>query len=168
MVDPAKINAVSAKCYEENLEFRQFLKENADYDEVDAQFLRLHNKLFANYDCCQCANCCRAYAITLTHNDIETITQHLGQSKDDFIIENLEESIFDEGEYRLKTQPCMFLCADGKCRIQDIKPSSCKAFPFTDQPDRMLSMLGIIDFAEECPVVFEILERLKEMYGFRR
>ena len=166
MINPSKINKAAEKQYEENVKFRQFLKEHANSDKLDAQFLELHKELFANYDCCKCANCCRAYTVVLNENDVEIVSQHLDQSKIDFINENMEKSFFDEGDYIMKIQPCIFLCGDGKCQINDIKPSTCKDFPFTDKPDRISSMYSIIDFAHECPVVFEILERLKEMYGF--
>jgi len=128
----------------------------------------LHNELFADYDCCKCANCCRAYSIILDDDDIRAVSQHLGQAKDDFIREYLEESDFDESNYKLKAQPCIFLCDDGKCQIQDVKPAECKGFPFTDQPERLFSLLSVVGFAEECPVVFEILERLKKIYRFKR
>jgi hypothetical protein len=174
MIEPTKINAVSKKYEEQNYKFRAFLKNRADYDEVDAQFLGLHNELFADYDCCKCANCCKAYSIKFNDDDIAAASRYLGKSESDFINEYLVESEEgscddepDEGRYKTKSKPCPFLCDDGKCKIQECKPSSCKGFPFTDQPDRMLSMLSIIDFAEECPVVFEILERLKKLYRFR-
>ena len=168
MINPSKINAVAKRRADENYEFRTFLKEHADWDELDAQFLQLHNELFADYDCCKCSNCCRAYSVVLNDDDINAISQYLGQPKTDFIKENLEKSDFDENEYKINKQPCIFLRNDGKCSIQEVKPSECKGFPFTDKPDRLGSMLSIIDFAEECPVVFEILERLKEMYDFDR
>ena len=166
MISPSKINKVAERCYEENLEFRQFLKEHADPDKLDAQFKELHTELFANYDCCKCTNCCRAYTVVLNENDVEVISRHLGQSKKDFIDEYMEKSFFDEGDYVMKTQPCIFLCEDGRCQINDIKPTTCREFPFTDRPDRISSLYSIIDFAQECPVVFEILERLKGIYGF--
>ena len=103
----------------------------------------------------------------LDDNDIETISQHLGQPKDDFINEHLEKSDYDESYYKFNKQPCVFLCADGKCNIYDVRPSECKGFPFIDHPDRLSSLLGVISFAEECPVVFEILERLKNIYNFK-
>ena len=168
MIKPSKINAVAKRRADENYEFRAFLKEHAEWDELDAQFLELHNELFADYDCCKCSNCCRAYSVMLNDDDIEAISRHLGQSKQDFIKENLEKSDFDENAYKINKQPCIFLRDDGKCSIQEVKPEECKGFPFTDQPDRLGSMLSIIDFAEECPVVFEILERLKEIYDFER
>ena len=42
----------------------------------------------------------------------------------------------------------------------------CK-YPYTDQPDRMGSLLSITNAAAVCPVVYEIPERLKEEYHFK-
>ena len=166
MIHPSKIGAVARRRYEENLEFRTLLKENADEDELDAQFLLLHKELFKGHDCCSCGNCCRAYAITFSEDDIASVSRHVGKLREAFIDEYLDTSDFDEDGYKLKEQPCVFLTGDGKCKIQVFKPSSCRGFPFTDQPDRLGSMLSVIDFAEECPVVFEILERLKGIYDY--
>ena len=142
-----------------------FLKSRADSDELDEQFLELHNELFTGYDCCKCNNCCKAYDTILENDEIVKISSYLGKTEDDFINECLTES--DEVGYKIKGSPCLFLCANGKCVIQECKPSACKGFPFTDRPDRLSSMLSILEFAEECPVVFEILERLKRIYRFR-
>ena len=62
--------------------------------------------------------------------------------------------------------PCRFLDMDGRCRIQECKPEECKGFPYTDRPDRLASLYSVLSAAEVCPVVFEILERLKELYHF--
>ena len=59
MIEPSKIKETAKRYEDENLQFRSFLKNRADYDELDKQFLDLHNELFAGYDCCKCANCCR-------------------------------------------------------------------------------------------------------------
>lgn len=40
--------------------------------------------------------------------------------------------------------------------------------PYTDQPERLWSLLGMLDTITICPVAFEIFERLKKEYGFRR
>jgi uncharacterized protein len=42
-----------------------------------------------------------------------------------------------------------------------------REYPFTNKPERLFSLLSIIDFASEYPVVFEMLERLKKTYGFK-
>ena len=119
MISPSNVSAAAAEREDENLRFRIFLKNHADPDELDRQFLALHKELFAGYDCCRCGNCCR------------------------------------------------FLNDDGKCRLQECKPEECKGFPYTDQPHRLESLYSILSAAEVCPVVFEIIERLKELYHFR-
>ena len=130
--------------------------------------MALHKELFADYDCCKCANCCKAYRITLDQNEVRRIAAFLEMTESDFIVEYLTTAESDdEKPYQFKEKPCSFLCIDGRCRIQDCKPDVCRGFPFTDQPDRLSSMYGVIEYAGVCPVVFEILERLKVMYRFR-
>jgi hypothetical protein len=51
--------------------------------------------------------------------------------------------------------------------IEECKPKTCKEFPHTNKPERLWSLLGVLSFAEICPVVFEILERLKQIYRFK-
>jgi len=168
MVKPSEVKAYAQRLEEQNYKFRTFLKNHADNDELDAQFLALHNELFAGYDCCKCTNCCKVYSITLADDEVKKIAAFLGLAESDFTAEYLTSS--DTGEEKpnkIKGKPCPFLCGDGRCRIQDCKPDLCKGFPFTDQPDRLSSMLSIIYHTEDCPVVFEIIERLKVQYRFR-
>ena len=74
-----------------------------------------------------------------------------------------------ECTYETKKCPCDFWDSKtGECLLGDCKPESCKKYPYTDQPDRIGSLLSIIDNASICPVVYEILERLKEEYHFRK
>ena len=61
MINPSEIKKYSQKFADQNLRFRTFLKMNADIEDLDTQFLELHNELFTGYDCCQCANCCKSY-----------------------------------------------------------------------------------------------------------
>jgi Fe-S-cluster containining protein len=67
----------------------------------------------------------------------------------------------------LETKPGVFLENDGGCRIENSKPTVCKDYPYTDKLGRLWSMYSIIDSAAVCPVVFEILERLKVIYRFQ-
>lgn len=70
--------------------------------------------------------------------------------------------------YHTKHMPCDFLQEDGSCKLGDCKPDSCKKYPYTDQPERLWSLLGMLDTITICPVAFEIFERLKKEYGFKR
>jgi Fe-S-cluster containining protein len=81
--------------------------------------------------------------------------------REKYIKENL-------GEYQLNSRPCCFLKDNGVCEIESCKPISCKEYPFTNRPERLLSLLSIIESASVCPVVFEMIERLKKDYRFKR
>ncbi len=164
MIAPSAVHAAAKRMENENLKFRAFLKNHADAGELDRQFLKLHHELFSGYDCCKCNNCCRAYRTVLTEDEIDSIAALIGVARQEFVKQHLVQG---SGGYELKA-PCPFLEADGKCRIQERKPAECKGFPYTDQPERMESLLGVIAFAEKCPVVFEIIERLKVIYRFRQ
>ena len=126
MITPANVSYYALEKQDENYAFRIFLKENADPEELDRQFHKLHQELFAEYDCASCRNCCKQY--------------------------------FEK--------PCRHLTEDGSCALGEQKPDDCKDYPYTNRPDRLGSLLNTIEMAEVCPVVYEMLERLKETYHF--
>lgn len=164
MISPKDVFAAAARREDENLRFRTFLKIHADPVELDRQFLALHEELFAGYDCCQCGNCCRTYSKPLSEEEIASISAYLGVTKQNF----LEDCLIRGWDGLELPAPCRFLDTDGKCQLQECKPEECVGFPYTNRPDRLASLYSILSAAEVCPVVFEILERLKELYHFRK
>ena len=168
MVKPTEVKAKAQSLEEQNCKFRIFLKNRANEHELDAQFLSLHKELFSEYNCRKCANCCKSCSILLAEDDITRISSFLEMAEDDFAAEYLADADEDdEKPYVFKGKPCPFLHEDGSCGIQSCKPDVCDGYPFTDKPGRLWSLYSVIEHAEVCPVVFEILERLKKMYGFR-
>ena len=164
MMTPRQLRKTARRMEDENLQFRTFLKIHADGDELDRQFLELHRELFAEFDCCKCANCCKELTTPLQDEEIASISAFLGMEQQDFI-----EDYLSEGEDGLElAAPCRFLGDDGKCAIQECKPKECRCFPYTDKPDRVQSLFGVLSNARVCPIVFEMLERLKQMYRFMR
>ena len=166
MIRPDKIQVEAKNKEDENYEFRSFLKMNADEEELDQQFRRLHEELFADYDCSQCRNCCKMYKGSIPKEDIERDAQYLGITAEQFIDFFLEKEE-SEASYSTKHKPCDFLQKDGACKLGECRPDSCKKYPYTNQPERLHSLLGMLDIVEICPVAFEIFERLKKEYGFR-
>ena len=59
MIQPNKIKDEAEKREDENYKFRTYLKNHADEEKLDEQFLEYHKELFADYDCSQCRNCCK-------------------------------------------------------------------------------------------------------------
>ena len=164
MLSPEEVRNAAKRKEKENLRFRTFLKNRVNPDVLDRKFHALHKELFADYDCCQCGNCCRAYSTILERGEIEAIAAHLGMTAESF-----EDTCLTEGAEGLELKaPCVFLGDNGKCAIQECKPEECRSFPYTDRPDRWSSLYSILEFAEHCPVVYEMLERLKDIYRFRR
>lgn len=167
MIRPDKVKEAAKKKENENCRFRSYLKGHADEAELDRQFLELHQELFADYDCSKCRNCCKMYKGSIPEEDIERDAEHLNITSEQFIDFFLEKVEYEVG-YQTKHKPCDFLQKNGDCKLGDCKPDSCKKYPYTDQPERLWSLLSVLDAVGVCPVAFEIYERLKQEYGFRR
>ncbi len=164
MIDPEKVAEWAQWKEEENAAFRVFLKGHADPKELDRQFLALHRELFSRYDCNACRNCCKQYRGCLSGEETEKCAEKLGLSPDEFKAKYLYRN--PEGTYETNHMPCDFLQADGSCLLGECKPVDCADYPFTARPDRISCLLGILDAVFVCPVVYEMMERLKKTYGF--
>ncbi|MCM1127026.1 MAG: YkgJ family cysteine cluster protein [Lachnospiraceae bacterium] len=166
MIQPDKVRSEAKKGETENFKFRTYLKNHADEDELDKQFLRLHKESFADYDCSKCRNCCKMYQGSIPAEDIEGDAKYLEITPEQFINEYLKKEEYDMN-YQTKHMPCDFLQEDENCKLGDCKPDSCKKYPYTDQPEGLSSLLRVLDVIEICPVASEIFERLKKEYSFK-
>ena len=164
MIEPSKLYTAARKKEKENAKFRVFLKNRAEADELDAHFLKLHQEIFAEYDCCKCTHCCLVYTLDLRESEVDAISAYLGMSVPAFSETYLVPS---SAAYRIEC-PCPFLLEDGKCKVQECKPAVCRDFPNTHKPNRLAHLLNILSITQECPVVYEIVERLKEIYQFNK
>lgn len=106
------------------------------------------------------------YKANIPAGDIEQDAKFLEMSPEQFVSAYLEENEYGT-DYLTKHQPCDFLQENGDCKLGDCKPDSCKKYPYTDQPERIFSLLSVLDTVAVCPVAFEIFERLKKEYGFK-
>ena len=165
MNEPSKVYEAFNRVEEENYAFRAHLKDHADEEKLDKQFLELHNKLFSDYDCNKCRNCCKEYSAGFEESELRPVSAFLKMTEKEFKDKYIKE---DLGEYLLNIKPCCFLKEDGGCEIEACKPKSCRDYPFTNRPERLFSLLSILTSASICPVVFEMVERLKKEYGFRK
>jgi Fe-S-cluster containining protein len=165
MLEPSKVKEAFKKVADDNYSFRIYLKNHVDVAELDEQFLELHNELFLGYDCSKCRNCCKEYSACFEEEELNSVAAFLEITEAEFKDMYIKEKF---GEYQLNVKPCCFLEADGGCKIEACKPSSCRDYPFTNRPERLFSLLSIIESASVCPVVYEMIERLKQIYGFKR
>lgn len=167
MLHPDQVSKHAKKNEKINFRFRTWLKMNVDSEELDEKFFRLHQELFSEYDCSQCRNCCKQYYGEIPADEVEEDAAWLGLSKEEFKSKYLQDNIGGhEQVYQTKNMPCDFLQKDGSCLLGDHRPENCKKYPYTDQPDRLFSLLSFLDTVSVCPVAYEIIERLKKEYGF--
>lgn len=149
---------------EENYKFRSFLKGHAKEKKLDRQFRMLHEKYFKNFDCSKCRNCCKKLGVSLQEDELNKICEYYNFNKEEIKNKYLKENY---GEYINKKNPCPFLNSNNECRIKKSLPRTCKEYPYTNKEERLFSLLTIVNNSKICPIVYEILEDLKEIYGFR-
>jgi Fe-S-cluster containining protein len=101
---------------------------------VDRASRRLHEEAFSIIDCLKCGNCCKTVSPTLTSEDIAQIATHLGMDAGAFTAAYLTESE-DRGLMEPKGMPCPFLADDNRCKIYEVRPTSCAGYPHTDKPE---------------------------------
>lgn len=165
MLKPDEVKTAAKIMEADNLRFRSFLKNHADEEELDKQFMALHNELFADYECRNCRNCCKMYKGTFQEDELEKAAGYLNITTNQLKNFFLE---FNEIEYSYETKhsPCDFFEENVECKLGDMKPESCKTYPYTNQPERLCNLYSVLNAVEICPVAFEIFERLKGIYGF--
>ena len=163
MISPRELEVYANEHREENMAFRLFLKEHADSETLDAQFLNYHKQYFEQYNCKECLNCCTQLSPLFEGKELEALAQ-AGNLYVEDILEVCEQVDYDSYEV-IEGEKCPFLTEEG-CSISKNKPENCKDFPYTNQENRLGSMLGILSNLAICPVLYEIYDQLKKDYGF--
>ncbi len=137
------------------------LKQRKPAD-LDQSFHRAHEKVFKKINCLECANCCKTTSPIFRDVDIKRISKQLRLKEKVFIESHL---LLDaEGDYVLKSSPCVFLAEDNTCSIYEFRPLACREYPHTDRKN----MHQILDLTEKntliCPAVAEISLEILEKY----
>lgn len=161
--DLSKIKHLASIRENENIRFRIFLK-GKDSDKVDSIVHRLHEEISKRIDCDLCGNCCQLTP-RVYEEDIVILAQLENITPESYEHNHCEKDEF--GEIYLKTIPCRYL-EGTKCSIKENCPKQCQAFPYTNKEGFTSRSLGMLGFYEICPIVFNLMERLKEEMRFRR
>jgi len=145
---------------EENKKLLQVIRKK-DPRRVDDAFHTLHEKVFEEVDCLECANCCKTTSPIFYQTDIERVAKSLRMKPGDFIEKYLR--IDEDKDYVLKSSPCPFLDSDNYCQVYDDRPKACREYPHTDRK----KMVQITELTYRntlvCPAVLEIVQRLKKI-----
>jgi len=127
---------------------------------LDKLMQDLHNEVFEEIDCLDCANCCKSISPTLYDKDVERLAKHFKIKPSQFVDEYLY--VDDEGDYVFQKTPCPFLMSDNYCLAYESRPKACREYPHLDRK-RFYQILNLtLKNSEVCPAVFDAIELLKE------
>ncbi|MEN1785244.1 MAG: YkgJ family cysteine cluster protein [Bacteroidota bacterium] len=120
----------------------------------------LHDEVFSEIDCLQCANCCKTTGPLFTEADIDRIAKHFKMRPAQFVATYLRRD--EDGDWVLQQLPCPFLGADHYCAIYEVRPKACREFPHTNRKKfHQIAHLTLKNVAI-CPAAFRIVEAMRE------
>lgn len=128
---------------------------------LDEKAEELHDEVFDELDCLDCANCCSSIPPIVNKTDSARIAKHLGMKLSKFQEEYLVED--EDRDMVMKTTPCTFLQADNTCLIYEHRPKACREYPHTNAYEFSKNLKLHVKNAHYCPGVFHILERMKKL-----
>ena len=153
---PGKLPAATKTLYRKL--FAKLRKRRSAQD--DALINEVHDLVFSNINCLECANCCKTHSPIILQKDIERISKHLNIKQNEFVSKYL---LFDEdGDWVFHTVPCPFLQTDNKCSIYEVRPKACQEYPHTNRKKiYQIAELTLVN-AEICPAVLPILNSISK------
>jgi len=129
---------------------------------IDTIFQKYHEKVFAQVDCLNCANCCITTGPLIMDRDIARISKALRIKPAVFEAQYLR--IDEDGDWVFKTMPCPFLNSDNYCLIYEDRPKACREYPHTDSKNMHRLLEKTLVNSTICPAVAMILERIRELH----
>ena len=144
-----------------NKSFFKSLKKN-QLRELDNTIHYLHEEVFEEIDCLECANCCRSLGPRITDRDIERMAGSLRIKPQE--VGSTYLRIDEDKDYVFKSMPCPFLMSDNYCSIYADRPKACREYPHTDRKKFFQIHSLTIKNCETCPAVLEMLNRLRKEF----
>ena len=120
----------------------------------------IHEEIFAQTNCLDCANCCKTTGPLFERKDIDRIAKYLRMKPAQFEAKYLR--IDEDNDWVLQSLPCSFLAADNGCLIYEVRPKACREFPHTDRPKIYQIAQHTQKNVAICPAAFSIVEKMKE------
>lgn len=111
-------------------------------------------------DCTQCGNCCKQQEPGVTVEEMDALATIKNISVDEF--KDRFVAWDREGVSFLCNKPCTFL--NGTiCSVYSSRPNSCADFPGLHRPRLKWRWKQVEENYGICPIVFNVVERLKEI-----
>lgn len=166
VTDPSCIQRASEAKEQENGNFREFIKLDLDLSDrrLNAIVQQTTDQVWAHIDCRTCANCCKTRHPTFSRIELQRIAEYLGMTLEELRARYLEFDR-DVGKHTTRELPCPFLQGT-LCSIYEVRPAVCAGYPHLHRNFRS-RLWQTLDNAGTCPIVYNVLERLKARLGFR-
>jgi hypothetical protein len=142
-----------------NKKFFSKLKVRPPKD-LDERFHNLHDDVFREINCLNCANCCKTTSPIFRDVDINRLAKHLGVKPGQLIEDHLH--LDHEGDYVLNIAPCPFLGPDNYCSVYEARPRACREYPHTDRKNMLQILPLTLRNTLVCPAVGEVMRRMRE------
>lgn len=153
---PGKLPAATKTLYRKL--FAKLRKRRSAQD--DALINEVHDLVFSNINCLECANCCKTHSPIILEKDMERISKHLRIKQNEFVSKYL--LLDEDGDWVFHTVPCPFLHSDNKCSIYEVRPKACQEYPHTNRKKiYQIAELTLLN-AEICPAVMPILNSISK------
>lgn len=147
---------------QENEKFFERLKKKKPTD-LDRVCNELHDEVFQQIDCLQCANCCSTTGPLLLSKDTERLSKALKLKPSEFADRFLR--VDEDGDAVFKSMSCPFLGTDHYCSVYEARPNACREFPHTQQRNILQKLKITAKNTMICPAVALITEELKKKYA---
>jgi uncharacterized protein len=160
-IDLEKFREQSKHLSSENKKFLKQLntKKPSGLDDIVHE---IHEKVFEETDCLECANCCKTTSPIFKQGDIERLSKKLKIKTSAFINQYLH--LDEDNDYVSNAAPCPFLDIENYCSVYDSRPTACREYPHTDR--KRFYQITELTYRNTmvCPAALEIVERLKKHY----
>jgi Fe-S-cluster containining protein len=155
---PDELKILTDKTRTETAAFLKKLKKKKPKN-LDDFVHGLHIDAFSQFNCLDCANCCKTIGPRLTDKDIDRLAKHLKIRPSEFLEQYVVTD--EDGDFVFKEHPCPFLMPDNYCMVYENRPKACREYPHTNRK-RFYQILTLSHKnCETCPVVYEIFEEIK-------
>ncbi len=103
--------------------------------------------------------------VLINDAEADNLSGHLGQSRETFDEKYLEKG--SNGLMIMNRMPCHFL-NDNKCTVYEHRFEGCKEFPALHLPNFKDRLFTTFMHYERCPIIFNVVEQLKDAMSFER
>ncbi len=154
----SRIKQLAGNAESDNKELLKQLKRKSS-SEVDNLFQELHDEVFEEINCLDCANCCSTISPIITDRDIDKMAKALRMKPSEVVEKYLR--IDEDNDYVYRSEPCPFLGSDNYCSIYEDRPKACREYPHTDRRKIQQLFNLTLKNAKVCPAVYLVLERAR-------